>query len=108
MCPSCNGAYLSAGMTVPDHECERKITMLKPDPIVYHSIELDGRANVREPIPPPRMRLVRPNGRIVTVDLTEGQLLQMLTDVAETLRRMRACRNATQPNGVVPLEQTED
>ena len=22
MCPSCNGAYLSAGMTVPDHECE--------------------------------------------------------------------------------------
>ena len=27
MCPSCNGAYLAPGMTLPDHECDTKRTM---------------------------------------------------------------------------------
>lgn len=63
----------------------------------YLSITLPGRANVREPLHDPLLRLVKENGRITTVALTEGDLLSMLTDVAETLKRLKERRGATVP-----------
>lgn len=64
---------------------------------VYHSVELPTRHNVREPIPNPVLHVIRPSGRRLTIRTNEAQLQQMITDCAETLRRMRLCRGATQP-----------
>lgn len=63
----------------------------------YLSIVLPGRNNVREPLPAPQMRLVRGTGRIVTVDMTEGQLLAVIRHATDALDGMRARRGATEP-----------
>lgn len=61
----------------------------------YLSIDVPGRANVREPLNPPEMRLVKDNGRIAKVELSEHDLYAMLAHIAEALKRLEARRGAT-------------
>lgn len=70
-------------------------------PLFYFRIEPQWRNNVREPILPPRMLLIK-HGRskYVSVELNEPQLLQIIKDAVTTLETMRRGRNATQPQSL--------
>lgn len=65
----------------------------------FLSIVVPGRANVRAPLPPPTMRLVRENGRIAMVTLSEADLVSLIKQAAGALDQLRWRRDATVPTG---------
>ena len=65
--------------------------------LFYHSIAVRGRGNVREPLDPPRLRLVRPSGKLVVVNLNEPQLLAILREATAALEVCWQRRHATVP-----------
>jgi hypothetical protein len=70
--------------------------MGKPAELYYHGVDLPGRSSVREPMPPPVIRLVR-GGKLVQVKMNEAQLLDLILNATRTLDLMRKCRGATVP-----------
>jgi hypothetical protein len=76
--------------------------MGKPAELYYHGVDLPGRGSVREPMPPPVIRLVR-GDKLVQVKMNEAQLLDLILNATRTLDLMRKSRGATVPNSG-PLE----
>lgn len=71
--------------------------MAKTSGAKFLSLHVPGRNNVREPLRLPTMRLVRPSGTVMEVELNEADLLAMLRSTADVLARLYDRRDATVP-----------
>ena len=65
----------------------------------YFGVELPGRANVREPMPRPVLKVLTPKGIVRYIPMCEAQLLDLVIAATKTLDAMRKCRGATVPDG---------
>lgn len=63
----------------------------------FYDIVVRGRDNVRQPLAPPVLRVMRTSGRIGEVELNEDDLHSIIADAAKALKTLRARRHATVP-----------